>query len=312
MSLGPRRFLPPLSWLQAFEATARLGAVTRAAQELNLTQSALSRQIQALESQLEVPLFSRERQSLKLTPGGQVYLSEVRNALNAIAKASLNLRADPLGLRLNLAVLPAFATDWLAPRLPGFLAQAPEVHLNLVTRLGRPDLEAEGLDGAIAYGPQAEFPDGLRLWEEVMVPVCAPDLALRIGLGFDEPDPARLRRAPLLHMMSRPDAWEGWFAAAGLEYEPVHGWLCDQFSVLMAQAEAGLGLALLPAYLARERLFAGRLVEASPHGLKTGRAYWLIHPSVLPQDSAMPIFLDWLMTEARKMVMDRGHTDIGP
>src|SRR5690242_8560404 len=117
----PRRFLPQMSVLAAFEAAARLQSFTAAAEELNLTQSAISRQIRSLEDQLGAELFVRERQTVRLTVAGSSYANEVRRALQLIATATLALRANPNGGTLNLAILPTFGTRWLAPRLPAFL-----------------------------------------------------------------------------------------------------------------------------------------------------------------------------------------------
>lgn len=130
-----RRFLPSLALLSAFEAAARTGSVTAAARELSLTQSAVSRQIKALEEQLKVELFVRERQTIHLTAAGEAYACEVREALLKISTASLNLRANLGGGTLNLAILPTFGTRWLAPRLPTFLASNPGITINLATRL---------------------------------------------------------------------------------------------------------------------------------------------------------------------------------
>src|SRR5262245_56643181 len=133
--LASRRFLPSISLLAAFEAVARTGSVPAAARELDLTQSAVSRQIKALEEQLGVELFLRERQTVRLTLAGDSYAREIREALRRISSASLNLRANPHGGTLNLAILPTFGTRWLAPRLGRFLSKNPGVTINLVTRL---------------------------------------------------------------------------------------------------------------------------------------------------------------------------------
>ncbi|HOZ33302.1 MAG TPA: LysR family transcriptional regulator, partial [Tabrizicola sp.] len=113
----PRRYLPPIPALMALEAVDRLGTASAAAEELSLTQGAISRSLQGLESQLGVPLMIRERQRLRLTPAGHDYVAEVRKALHLLASASLGLRANPTGGSLNLAILPAFGMHWLAPRL---------------------------------------------------------------------------------------------------------------------------------------------------------------------------------------------------
>src|SRR5262245_36086503 len=128
--LPARRFLPSISLLAAFEAAARTGSVTAAAKELSLTQSAVSRQIIALEEQLGVELFVRERQTIRLTPAGDGYAREIREALRRISSASLNLRANPHGGTLNLAVLPTFGARWLTPRLGKFLGANKGIAIN--------------------------------------------------------------------------------------------------------------------------------------------------------------------------------------
>lgn len=149
-----RRFLPSTALLAAFEAASRTGSITLAARELSLTQSAVSRQIKLLEAQLEVELFARERQSIRLTAAGESYAREIREALRKITTASFNLRANPRGSTLNLAILPTFGTRWLAPRLPKFLVHNPGISINLATRLTQFDFRTEGLDAAIHFGPR--------------------------------------------------------------------------------------------------------------------------------------------------------------
>ena len=150
--LHARRFLPSLSLLSAFEAAARTGSVTIAARELDLTQSAVSRQIRALENQLGVELFVRERQTIRLTLAGDAYAREIREALRRISTASLNLRANPDGGTLTLAVLPAFGSRWLMPRLAGFLEHHRGMSVNLVTRLSPFDFKLDSIDAAIHFG----------------------------------------------------------------------------------------------------------------------------------------------------------------
>ena len=147
-----RRFLPSLSLLSAFEAAARIGSITAAARELSLTQSAVSRQVKELEEQLKVELFHRERQTIRLTVGGEAYAREIRDALRKISSASMNLRANPMGGTLTLSILPTFGTRWLAPRLPKFLSCNPGVTINLVTRLSYFDFRSEPIDAAIHFG----------------------------------------------------------------------------------------------------------------------------------------------------------------
>ncbi|ADU13713.1 LysR family transcriptional regulator [Asticcacaulis excentricus] len=292
--LSPRRFLPSLSLLAAFEATARLGSVTAAARELNLTQSAVSRQIAALEAQLEVELFHRERQTVRLTAGGEAYAREVREALKIISSASLSLRANPHGGTLKLAILPTFGTRWLAPRLPDFLRNNSGIQVNLITRIGVFDFRSEGLDAAIHFGrPGWPGAESALLRPEVVIPACAPELKAQYGFA----EPADLRQAPLLHLTSRPDAWENWLEAHSAPSDHVHGMLFDQFATLAQVARSGLGVALLPQFLAEEEFASGSLVPALEAPLSTGEAYHLVWPAERSNHPPLKAFRDWLLKE---------------
>jgi LysR family glycine cleavage system transcriptional activator len=291
---SPRRFLPSLSLLSAFEAAARLGSITAAARELALTQSAVSRQIIALEEQLEVVLFHRERQTIKLTVAGEVYAREIRDALRRISNASLNLRANPFGGTLTLAILPTFGTRWLAPRLPGFLAQHPGITINLLTRLTRFDFEREQVDAAIHFGkedwPGAEM---ALLRGETVVPACSPDMRSR--LAFVEP--ADLHKAPLLHLTSRPDAWERWFMVNGVAPQPVHGMLFDQFATAAQAAMSGLGVALLPEFLIEDEIADGKLVPALDLPMHSAESYYLVWPNQRAHHPPLAVFREWILAE---------------
>ncbi len=296
--LAPRRFLPSLSHLQAFEAAARTGSVTAAARELNLTQSAVSRQIKALEEQLEVELFFRERQTIRLTPGGEAYARDIRDALKKISTASLTLRANPLGGTLNLAILPTFGTRWLAPRLPAFLAANPGITLNLMTRLTVFDFGKEAMDAAIHHG-MGDWPgaDTALLRREIVVPACSPELKAR----FDFREPADIRNAPLLHITTRPDAWERWLRLNAAPDLNVQGMLFDQFATVAQVARAGLGVALLPAFLIEEELRSGELVHAldtADHGeMQSAEAYFLAWPHDRASHPPLVAFREWLLEE---------------
>ncbi|MGD9512328.1 MAG: LysR family transcriptional regulator [Geminicoccaceae bacterium] len=291
----PRRFLPSLSLLTAFEAVARTGSITAAAEELSLTQGAVSRQVRALEEQLGAALFVRERQRVRPTVAGAAYAREIRDALRKISGASLNLRANPAGGTLTLAILPTFGTRWLAPRLPRFLAANPGVTINLTTRLAPFDFRLEPVDAAIHFG-RDDWPGGemVRLRSEQVIPVCSPRLK-------EELAPARpedLRPAPLLHLATRPDAWERWFAANGVAAEGVHGMLLDQFAMVTQATIAGLGLALLPDFLIKEELARGTLVTALDRPLRSEGAYWLVWPVDRADHPPLAAFRAWLVGEA--------------
>lgn len=292
--LPARRFLPSLSLLAAFEAAARTGSITAAARELDLTQSAVSRQIKALENQLGVELFLRERQTIRLTVAGDSYAREIREALRRISSASLNLRANPHGGTLNLAILPTFGARWLAPRLGQFLAANPGITINLVTRLSPFDFRLDSIDAAIHFGeavwPGAEL---TLLMQEETVPACSPEFKRAHGIEVS-PD---LLHVPLLHLTTRPDAWERWFTETGVAFESVHGMLFDQFATASQAAIGGLGVALLPTFLIQEELKRGELVPAVNKPMPSAQRYYLAFPRERATYPPLVAFREWIVRE---------------
>lgn len=297
---NPRRFMPQITYLRAFEAAARTGSVTKAALELALTQSAVSRQILALEAQLGVELFHRERQTIRLTLAGDAYARDIREALRRIAQASLALRANPAGGSLTLACLPTWGARWLMPRLPDFLAANPGVTVNVLTRLVPFDFSREPFDAAIHFG-LPDWPDArmLELQAEQVQPMCAP--ALKARYGFDAA--ADLHRAPLLHLESRPDAWEQYLAHLGLPQTEVAGALFDQFATLASAAVAGIGVALLPLLLTEEERATGQLVPAFDRIWQSEAAYHLVWPAEREAHPPLVAFRDWLSAQVRISIL---------
>lgn len=292
--LTPRRFLPSLPLLIAFEAAARTGSITAAAREVRLTQSAVSRQIKALEEQLDVQLFVRDRQTIRLTLAGESYAREIREALRRISTASLNLRANPNGGTLNLAVLPAFGERWLAPRLPSFARAHPHVMINIMTRSGPIDFRQETFDAAVHFGPAAgEGTCTTALRRESVLPLCSP--ALRRKYHFARPED--LKNATLLHLTTRPDAWERWFVFNGHDPESVHGPLFDQFSTMAEAAVAGLGLALLPDFLFQREIVSRALVPALNLPMHSSESYCLTWPLDRATYAPLLALRDWLLAE---------------
>lgn len=281
----PRRFLPSTAALTAFEAAARLGSATRAAAELSLTQGAVSRQIRALEDQVGVPLMLREGRSLALTPAGARYAAEVRGVLAQLGQATLALRTNPDGGTLSLSILPAFAMHWLAPRLPDFGRAHPEVTVTLSTRMAPFDFAQERFDAAIHFGRE-DWPGALHMYlaSETVLAVCAP------GLLGDGP----IERHTLLHLETRPRGWARWFAAQGMEPPAEPGMTFDQFSTMAQAAVHGLGVALLPTFVADPYLRAGTLVLAAPDRQESIGSYYLVWPAGRPESAALRLFRAWL------------------
>ncbi|WP_296764143.1 LysR family transcriptional regulator [Sediminimonas sp.] len=293
--IAPRRFLPSIASLRALEALDRLESATAVAEELNLTQSAVSRQLQALEAQLGATLITRDKRRMALTPAAVSYAAEVRAALQQIAQAALRLQVMPEGGTVNLAILPTFGMRWLVPRLADFARLHPDITINMSTRLERLNFGSEPFDAAICFG-HGEWPgtDRMRLRRESVVAVCAPALLDGVALHA----PGDVRKLPLLHIETRPDAWPEWLAAHGVDSGALAGTLFDQFSTITQAALHGLGAALLPDYLAEQDLATGRLVPVWGDAVEMQGAYYLVWPRSRTHAPALQRFRDWLATQA--------------
>jgi len=285
-----RRFLPSISSLLALEAVDRLGSASAAAIELSLTHSAVSRQIKVLEDKLDTRMVQRAGTRLQLTPAAQEYCVKVRGYLRDLSQASLELKANPTGGGLNLAILPAFGMHWLAPRLRNFARAHPEVTVNLSTRLAPFHFDEESFDAAIHFGGQNwQGVEYLKLADEEVVPVCSPRL-----LSNPLESPMALLDLPLLHLETRPCAWEQWFTAHDVRTANVPGMLVDQFSTMTQAAVHDLGVALLPSYLADTEITRETLTVAYGGPTVVNGAYYLVWPSETPFKPPLAKFVTWL------------------
>ncbi|MDG1471932.1 MAG: LysR substrate-binding domain-containing protein [Ascidiaceihabitans sp.] len=291
--IAPRRFLPSTSALIAFEAAARLGTATAAGAELSLSQSAISRQIKTLEEQLDVQLMRREGRLLYLTPVGKDYADKVRTILSQLASASVHARANPEGGTLNLAILPAFGMHWLAPRLSDFAATHPEITVNLSTRLSPFDFRTTRFDAAIHFG-RTDWVGAfhMALMSETVVPVCAPEML---------PEPAQNAKDildhPLLHLDTRPRGWARWFKDHGVTQDVPPGMIFDQFSTMAQAAMHGLGVALLPTFVAEPYLNNRQLARAARHTNDSIGTYYLVWPQDRTEGAPLKAFRSWLGTQ---------------
>lgn len=286
-----RRNIPSPQGLAALEALARHGSVTAAAQELSLTQSAVSRQLQALEAQLGVELFIRRAKRVSLTGAGARYVEEVRRALDILTNAALRLQTNPEGGTLNLAILPTFGMRWLLPRLPRFSRAHPDVTVNMNSRLKPFDFAASDMDAALSYG-SGDWPNcrSMLLEKEAVLPMASPTLLAQNAVMTAQD----MTRLPLLHIQTRPDAWRDWFMAQGVEAHGLAGTRYDQFSTILQAARHGLGVALLPEYLAREEVAEGRLQVAYGAPSPSRGSYYLVWPQETHNTPALVAFRDWL------------------
>lgn len=295
--------LPSLIALQMLECAARLGSFTRAAAELNVTESAISRQIQALEERLGVRFFERARQRVVLTSDGDRYVREIRAELKAIERATKDLASRAGGMEvIELAVVPTFATQWLIPRLASFRTEHPRIVINIHARPDPFHFADSLFDAAIFFGdrPWDGHPSAILLDEGPSVPVCSPSLLQGARLRRRED----LLRQPLLHLASRPDAWPDWFSADDEEIrrKASAGPRYDLFTMVARAAICGLGIAVLPEMMVRSEMESGQLV-ALPFaaGQESGRSgsYFLTYRQVKPGDNKLQAFLDWLLRQCQ-------------
>lgn len=290
----PRRHLPPIQNLQAFEAVSRLGSFTRAATELALTQSAVSRQVSALERQLGAQLLIRDPRHVTPTAEGAAYATAVRSALGQLHRAALALQDHGQAGTLTLAILPTFGSRWLIPRLPRFLRAHPEITLRFTTRIGAFDMLAEGVDAAIHAG-QPDWPGckATQLMEDRVQPIAAPQLRAT--------SVAAIARSPRLALASRPREWAAWMAAQGLDASDTEAdapaMVFEHLAALAQACAAGLGVALLPPFLFRDEIARGDLRPLAPEW-PTGGGYWLITPN--RPNPTVAALRDWLVTETTR------------
>lgn len=283
-----RRYLPSIPSLLALEAVDRLGTASAAAAELNLTQGAVSRQLQVLEGQLGVALLIRDKHRLRLTPAAQDFVAEARAALHRLDQAALALRANPSGGSLNLAILPAFGMHWLAPRLAKFAGLHPEVTVNLSTRLKPFDFTDSRFDAAIHYGRQDwAGVDYLKLMDEEILAVAAPALAPIAAAQ-------QALTLPLLQLDSRTGDWGRWLAHHGSAGLRPPAMMFDQFATMQQAAIHGMGAALLPVYLITRDLAEGRLVPLFGPPIRALGSYYLVWPKDRPRRAPLTSFIAWL------------------
>ena len=291
----PRR-LPALNALKAFEAAARYESFTRAAEELCVTQGAVSHQVKALEAELGIKLFNRERQRLVITDAGRAYLAVVRDAFDRIANGTERLLQRQSAGALTVSTSPNFASKWLVHRLGRFAEAHPSIDLRVSASLHHVDFAREDVDLAIRHGEGLAA--GLhitRLCAEELFPVCSPKL-LRSRQGLRKP--ADLSRHTLLHVDDRQD-WSNWLEAAGCKTVDLsRGPVINQASMAIDAAVDGQGVALARTALAAWDLIGGRLVRPFAMALPVSYGYWIVGPKATSSLPKIETFRKWLLVEA--------------
>ena len=289
------RRLPPLNALRAFEAAARHLSFTQAAEELNVTQAAVSHQIRGLEDWLGFPLFRRLSRALVLTEAGQILFPEVREAMDILTTAVNRVqRQDSEGV-LTVTTMDSFAVSWLVPRLGRFRQSHPDIDVRLVMADRMVDLAREGVDVAIRYG-RGSWP-GLTvslLRTEELFPVCAPEL---LAGGPPLKEPGDLANYTLLHD-EMPVDWRDWLAAVGCDtVNPERGPGYSHSNLVLLAARAGEGVALGRSVMVADDLAEGRLVRPFDFALPAPQAYYLACVEGEEDRPKVRAFRDWLEGE---------------
>jgi LysR family glycine cleavage system transcriptional activator len=287
------RRLPPLNALKAFEAAARHESFTQAAQELCVTQGAVSQQVKALETELGCRLFNREHRRLVITAAGRGYLGVVRDAFDQLALGTEALLQQHKSGVLSVSTSPNFASKWLVHRLGRFAEQHPAIVLKLSASLQHVDFAREDFDLAIRHG-DGQWPglDVTRLCEEELFPVCSPALARALRTPQD------LKKHTLLHIDERRD-WGAWLEKAGADgVDFARGPVFNQASMAIDAAVDGQGVALARSALAAWDLGVGRLVRPFAAALKLPYSYWIVCPKPTASLPKIATFRAWLLSEA--------------
>lgn len=278
--------------LSAFDAVARQGSFTRAAQDLFLTQSAVSRQVQALEDLLGVELFARSGKRLALTAAGACYAKEIGPALQAIRSATLRV-AQAGDRALELALTPILATTWLMPRLVDFHARHPDIVVNISARIGAFDLQDSGIDAYITDG-DGPWPklEAQHVTDARMIVVASPALLERMPID----GAVGLYRHTLLQATYNDKGWRSCFALNGLDTSKLRaGSTFEHTSHLIQAVAAGMGVALVSDIFVQSELASGVLVAPDIPDLKTDRKrFYLLHPPEKRRLAALSAFKEWL------------------
>lgn len=285
---------PPLSTLRAFEATVRRGTMTAAAEEMNISQVAVSKQVSQLERHLHTVLFERGGRRLRLTSDGEMLFGTVSRIFQELQNTLEDIDGDTAGTVLNICGYSNFTMRWLIPRLAGFHDRYPLIDLRLTTSLEDVDFERSNFDAAIRSGP-GEWKH-LRMVELApieLTPVCRPDIAEQLR----ETGPEGLADFTLLHSVARPQYWAAWLRHAKVNtIDPSSGFTFDNGSLAYEAASNGLGVSIAQKVLVLDDVRAGRLALPFEQSLSIEESYWLVWP--LGRSSRkLNTFRDWLKNE---------------
>ena len=289
--------LPPLNWLRAFEASARHLSFTNAAQELNLTQAAVSKQIKLLENYLREPLFVRRPRSVVLTKAGEAYLPKVRDSFERLAAGTDEIFGRRANEPLTVRVAVGFGVNWLSARLPRFMELYPNKRIRLTSSVWNEPLDVEDFDLDVRYGT-GNWPgyQSHQLTSEALIPLCSPML---LDGALPLQTPSDLVHHTLLHVLGYEEGWAIWLKAAGCSTAHAgEGLHFDNSLVAFEVAAAGLGVALGRSSLIDPDIANGRLVAPFDSPVAVKEAFHLLWPHSSNAHPDAILFREWLVNEA--------------
>lgn len=300
-----KRFdLPPIDLIESFEAAARTLSFTKAAEELHLTQSAVSRQIKQLEDRIGVPLFERQHRALALTDDGEKLLRTAADVLEQLQSTVDDLRSTRQHRQISLTTTPGFASFWLIPRLRRFTSDHPDVDVRISATNTNVNLERSNVDLAIRYSTSETAPPGAKpLFGEEITPVCSPSLitaATPLKTGGD------LRHHTLLHqdyaaMEKTWFDWDTWLTSFGVpDLKPAAAIHLTQYDQVIQAAVAGQGVALGRLPLINDLIRTGALVAPFAKQVAGTRGYMVIRSPSAAKKAHVTAFCDWLFAEAKR------------
>jgi LysR family glycine cleavage system transcriptional activator len=276
--------------LLALEATVRLGSATLAAEQLNITQAAVSHRIRELEETLGQPLFLRPGRRLEPTPAAHILADAVRRSSSILQEALNVIGRRPSSAALTVSMLPALASKWLAPRLDGMLKDIRASDIRITAPRNFVDFRRDRVDAAIRYG-RGQWPGvrSLHLCDEWLAPVLSPDLFR----GVDATQPYAFVGLPLIRC-DNPDTWEQWFETAPFVQQPQNNMIFfDEDAAMIEAAIGGSGVALGRAALVAQDIRAGRLIAPFGHSIRSRFSYWFVQDEEIRKTFAHREFYLW-------------------
>ena len=308
-----RRKLPPPTALTAFESAARLSSFTKAANELGVTQAAISRQIHLLEAYFGFALFIRGHRKIEITEKGRVLASASQDAFDIIASSVSEITRDTQDVDLTIAATVAFSHFWLLPRISEFSRNHPGINLRILTQDNVPNIESSDIDIAIRFG-SGMWADGQAsvLFEDEVFPVCSSNFALNAA---NIAIPRDLLAYPLISYTADDPTWTGWsewLAAFGVELpKRKSGLRCSFYTEAIYAALNGQGITLGWRRLVEDLLVQGRLIQLTDSTVKTRNAYFAVVPKRRRQTEAAQLFQMWLTETAEQLAYPDQATSAG-